>query len=314
MENMYDVIIIGGGPAGLAAGIYSARAKMKTLIIEKGVPGGQIFTTSDIENYPGGIEGETGPSLSDRMRAQAESFGVEIKPDDITSMDLLGKTKKLTGMFGEYEAKSVILATGAHSRKMNSKGEDEHIGQGVSYCATCDGGFFTGLEIFVIGGGDTAIDEAVFLTRFARKVTIVHRRDQLRAAKTLQDKAFKNEKIEFIWDSVVEEVKGEGPVDEVLIKNVKTGEITTYKADAKDGMMGVFVLIGYNPNTEVFKDQIELNPSGYVIANEKMETNVEGVYVAGDVRVKTLRQVVTAVADGAIAAVEAEKYVDENFE
>ena len=314
MENIYDVVILGGGPAGLSAGLYSARAKMKTLIIEKGVPGGQIFTTSEIENYPGGIEGETGPTLSDRMRKQAEEFGVEIKPDDITEVDFSSDIKSLKGMFGEYKAKAVILATGAFSKKMNSKGEDEHIGQGVSYCATCDGSFFTDLEVFVIGGGDTAVDEAVFLTKFAKKVTIVHRRDRLRAAKALQERAEKNEKIEFLWDSVVEEVKGAGPVDSIIFRNVKTNELTEYKANEKDGMMGVFVLIGYNPNTEIVKDIVNLSDSGHIPTDEKMQTNIEGVYAAGDVRVKPLRQVVTAVSDGAIAAVEAEKYIEAKFE
>jgi thioredoxin reductase (NADPH) len=307
MENIYDVAIIGSGPAGLTAGIYAGRARLKTLIIEKQQAGGQIVQTEEVENYPGAVEGDTGPAIVNRMVEQTKKFGVEKVSDEITDVQLLGKTKVLKAKNGEYKAKSVIIATGAEPRFLGCPGEKEFIGKGVSYCATCDGAFFEGLDIFVIGGGDTAVEEAMFLTKFGRKVYVVHRRDELRAAKSIQEKAFKNEKIEFIWDSVVEEIKGDGLVNEIILKNKETGELTSHKAD--DGMLGVFIFVGYTPITKLFVDKLELD-RGYIVTDENMNTKIPGVFAAGDVRVKDLRQVVTATADGAIAAVQAEKYIE----
>jgi thioredoxin reductase (NADPH) len=306
--ELYDVAIIGSGPAGLTAGIYAGRARLKTLIIEKQQAGGQIVQTEEVENYPGALEGDTGPAIIDRMVAQTKKFGVEKVSDEITEVQLVGKTKILKAKGGEYRAKSVIIATGAEPRFLGCPGEKEFIGKGVSYCATCDGAFFEGLDIFVIGGGDTAVEEAMFLTKFGRKVYVVHRRDELRAAKSIQEKAFKNEKVEFIWDSVVEEIKGDGLVNEIVLKNKKTGELTNYKAE--DGMLGVFIFVGYTPITKLFVDNLELD-RGYIETDENMKTKIPGVFAAGDVRVKDLRQVVTATADGAIAAVQAEKYLED---
>ncbi|EOC99624.1 thioredoxin-disulfide reductase [Caldisalinibacter kiritimatiensis] len=314
MENIYDVVIIGAGPAGLSAGIYAGRATLKTLIIEKQRTGGQIVTTNEVENYPGSIREATGPTLIARMVEQAEEFGAERISDDITEVDFSDKIKVVRGQKGEYKAKSVIIATGAKPRLLNCPGEKELTGKGVSYCATCDGAFFTDFDVYVIGGGDAAVEEALFLTKFARKVTIVHRRDQLRAAKLIQEKAFKNEKIDFIWNSEVKEIKGNGLVEAMVLRNRETGEETEIVANEEDGTFGIFIFIGYMPQTEVFKDVIAMDERGYIIADDNMKTNVEGVFVAGDCRVKPLRQVVTAAADGAIAAVQAEKYIDNNFD
>lgn len=310
MKKIYDVIILGAGPAGLSAGIYAARARMHTLIIEKGMPGGQIFSTNEIENYPGAIENASGPSLSERMKQQAESFGVEFVTDEVSNIDINGQVKTLKGSYGEYQSKALIIAAGAYPKIIGCKGEQEHIGQGVSYCATCDGSFYTGLEVFVVGGGDAAVEEAIFLTKFARKVTIVHRRNELRAAKSIQEKAMKNEKILFKYNTVIEEIKGEFAVESIVFKDTVTGELSEYKADSNDGIMGVFVFIGFNPSSNLFKELIDTDESGYIKTDEHMATNIKGVFAAGDIRVKPLRQVVTAVADGAIAAVEAEKYIE----
>lgn len=314
MSKIYDVIIIGAGPAGLSAGLYAARAKMSTLILEKEKAGGQIVTTDEVANYPGSIADATGPSLVARMVEQVEEFGAERRKEAVESVDFKGDLKKVVTENETYEAKSVIIATGATPRKLGVPGEKEFTGKGVSYCATCDADFFTDFEVFVIGGGDTAVEEAMFLTKFARKVTIVHRRDEFRAAKSIVEKVMKNDKIEIIWDSSVAEIKGDGIVESIVLKNNKTGELTEHFAHEDDGTFGTFVFVGYKPNTQLFKDHVELDPSGYVIGDENMKTNVEGVYVAGDVRVKTLRQVVTATADGAIAAVQAEKYIEHKFD
>ena len=313
MENLYDVIIIGCGPAGLAAGLYSARAKMKTLILEKGKTGGQIVTTNEVANYPGSIREATGPSLIARMVEQAEEFGAERKTDAVVSVNLDEKVKVVKCENEEYKGKAVIIATGATPRKLGVSGEVELTGKGVSYCATCDADFFTDLEVFVIGGGDSAIEEAMYLTKFARKVTVVHRRDELRAAKSIQEKAFKNDKIEFVWNSAVEEIKGEGIVEAMVLKNRKTGELTEYKAHEDDGTFGIFPFIGYLPLSDLFKDLIDMDNRGYIITDVDMKTNIEGVFAAGDIRQKSLRQVVTAVSDGAIAAVQAEKYIEDAF-
>jgi len=313
MSEIYDAIIIGAGPAGLSAGLYAARAKMKTLIIEKEKSGGQIVLTEEVANYPGSIENASGPSLVARMVQQADSFGVERVLDTIKELDVSGKIKVLKGEKNEYKAKSIIVAVGAKSRPIGCPGEKELTGKGVSYCATCDGAFFTDLEVYVVGGGDAAVEEAIYLTKFARKVTIVHRRDELRAAKSIQEKAFKNEKIHFMWNSVISELRGEGILESMVVTNTVTGEKTEIFADEEDGTFGVFVFIGYLPETKIFEGVLDMK-GGYIVAGEDMKTNTPGVFAAGDCRVKTLRQVVTATADGAIAAVEAEKYINEVFD
>jgi thioredoxin reductase (NADPH) len=310
MSILYDVIILGGGPAGLAAALYAGRARMNTLMLEKEKAGGMIIQTEEVDNYPGAVEGETGPSLIEKMLAQVDRFHTKREIDTITSVDLSGPIKILKGNKDDYQAKSVIIATGAKPRLMGCPGEKEFIGKGVSYCATCDAPFFEGLEVYVIGGGDAAVEEALFISKFAKKIHIVHRRDELRAAKSIQQKAFENEKIDFIWDTVVEEVKGQGFVNGLVLKNLKTGEVTEKKASPEDGILGVFVFVGYDPITELFEGIINMQ-SRYILTDENMKTNITGVFAAGDVRVKTLRQVVTATSDGAIAAVQAEKYIEE---
>ncbi|MBQ7113915.1 MAG: thioredoxin-disulfide reductase [Clostridia bacterium] len=309
MSKIYDVIVLGAGPAGLTAGLYAGRSRLSTLIIEKGQDGGQIAITNEIENYPGQIlEGESGPSLIARMTAQAEKFGVERARDSIKSVELEGEVKKLTGTKGEYLAKTVILATGAFPRPIGCRNEGEYVGKGISFCATCDAAFFEELEVYVVGGGDAAVEEAMYLTKFARKVTIIHRRDELRAAKSIQEKAFANPKIDFLWNTVVEEVGGEEVLSKMVVKNTKTGELTTIEADEDDGLFGLFGFIGLLPNTKLFEGMIDME-NGYVKTDDNMHTNIPGVYAAGDLRVKSLRQVVTAAADGAIAAMQAEHYI-----
>ena len=311
MSKIYDVIILGAGPAGLAAGLYAGRSMLSTLIIEKGQDGGQIAQTDEIENYPGQmLEGESGASLVARMAKQAKHFGAERIRDSIKEVTLEGSVKKVVGNKGEYLGKAIIIATGASPRPIGCKNESKFTGAGISYCATCDGMFFRGLEVFVVGGGDAAVEEAIFLTKFARKVTIIHRRDQLRAAKSIQEKAFANPKIAFLWDSVLEEVDGEYELNKLVVKNVKTGELTAIEADPADGMFGVFGFIGLNPTSALFEGKLPLE-QGYIRTDEDMHTAIPGVYAAGDIRVKSLRQVVTAVADGAIAAMQAEKYLAE---
>ncbi|MGF7084526.1 thioredoxin-disulfide reductase [Ohessyouella blattaphilus] len=310
MSNIYDVIILGAGPAGLAAGLYAGRSRLSTLIIEKGQDGGQIAITDEIENYPGQrVEGESGASLVARMTEQAEKFGCERIADTVTEVSLDGEIKVIKTAKAEYQAKNVIVATGAFSRPIGCKGEEDYIGRGVSYCATCDANFFEDLEVYVVGGGDSAVEEALYLTKFARKVTIIHRRDELRAAKSIQEKAFANPKVDFMWDSVVEEIGGEDILSEMKVKNVKTGEITTVVADEDDGLFGLFGFIGTIPNSDLFKGIIDMDERGYIKGDENMGTNLDGVYVAGDVRIKSLRQVVTAAADGAIAATQIERKI-----
>lgn len=310
MGKLYDVIIIGGGPAGLAAGLYAGRARLSTLLIEKDKEGGQIVQTAEIENYPGGLAEESGPTLIDRMSSQADKFGVEKVIDTIEDMELAGKEKLLTGKKDTYRAKTVIIAAGASPVPIGCPGEKEFTGKGVSYCATCDAAFFEDFEVYVVGGGDSAVEEALYLTKFARKVTIIHRRDQLRAAKSIQEKAFANEKIEFLWNSVVKELKGEGLLESMVVENVKTKELTEIQADKEDGTFGVFVFIGFKPASSIFEGKVGME-NGYIVTDPDMRTNVEGVFAAGDIRVKSLRQVVTAAADGAIAAVQAGKYIEE---
>lgn len=309
MEN-YDVIIIGGGPAGLSAGLYAGRARLNTLLIERQKFGGQIVITNELENYPGCLEGESGPSIIDRMVSQNEKFGVKHIFDTVTDVDFSGETKTVTCLHGTYGAKAIIIASGAHPMPIGCPGEKELSGKGVSYCATCDAALFEDFDVYVVGGGDSAIQEAIYLTKFARKVTVIHRRDQLRAAKSLQEKAFANPKISFMWDSVVEKIEGDGLVESMSVKNVKTGEITKVDAPEEDGTFGIFVFIGYKPNSDLFRDKVALDDRGYIVTDADMKTNVPGVFAAGDIREKSLRQVVTAAADGAVAAVQAERYIE----
>ncbi len=312
MGKIYDVIILGAGPGGLAAGLYAGRARLSTLIIEKSQDGGQIAITDSIENYPGQVlEGESGPSLIARMTKQCEKFGCERAADTVKSVELQGDIKTVTCVKETYQAKTVIIATGAYPRPIGCKGEQEFMGKGVSYCATCDANFFEDLEVFVVGGGDAAVEEAMYLTKYARKVTVIHRRNELRAAKSIQERAFKNDKLFFMWDSVVVELDGDEILQKMTVKNVKTGELTTYEADEDDGLFGVFGFIGRVPNSEIFKDTgLEMDAAGYIPTDADMHTNIPGVYAVGDIRVKSLRQVVTAAADGAIAAVQVDKYIN----
>lgn len=310
MSKVYDVIILGAGPAGLTAGLYAGRSRLSTLIIEKGRDGGQIALTSEIENYPGQmLENEDGPSLIARMTAQAEKFGAERVNDTIEKVELQGEIKKLVGWNGEYLGKTLIIATGAFPRPIGCKNEEEFMGRGISFCATCDAVFFEGLDVYVVGGGDAAVEEAMYLTKFARKVTVIHRRNELRAAKSIQEKAFRNPKISFLWDTVVEEVNGDDVLNRMTVRNVKTGEKTVIEADPADGMFGMFGFIGMNPSSKLFEGVLDME-NGYIRTDGNMRTNVEGVFAAGDIRVKSLRQVITAAADGAIAAVQAEKYLE----
>lgn len=308
----YDVIILGAGPAGLSAALYAGRACLKTLLIEKAMPGGQITLTNDIENYPGQLlEGESGFSLTERMGQQADKFGVERAYDEITQVDFSGAEKVLTGNSGEYRARTVIIATGAHPKPIGCENEAQFAGRGISYCATCDGAFFRDLPVYVVGGGDSAVEEAIYLTRFARKVTIIHRRDQLRAVKGIQEKAFANEKIDFLWNTVVEQVNGDMALSEMTLRNVVTGEKSVIRASEADGMFGLFGFVGYAPNSALFEGKVEM-AQGYIVADENMHTSVPGVFAAGDVRVKSLRQVITAAADGAIAAMQAAKFIEDH--
>ncbi len=307
MPEIYDIAVIGGGPAGLSAGLYAARSRMNVVIIEKGKFGGQATTTDELENYPGSIEECTGSALSERMKKQAEDFGCKFVKDAVIDVDFSGDIKVIKGKQNDYQAKSVIIATGANPRLGGFDRELELRGKGVSYCATCDADFFEGLDIAVIGGGDSAITEAIYLTKFAESVTVIHRRDALRAAKSLQEKAFANPKIKFIWNSVVTEANGDEILESLTVKNVKTGELSSLEVN------GVFVFVGLTPITELFGDKIQLDERGYIPTDDDMRTNVSGIFAAGDVRVKSLRQVITAAADGAIAATIAEEYITEKF-
>ena len=306
---MFDLIIIGGGPAGLTAGIYAARSKMNAVLLEKMVPGGNVSITSEVENYPG-TPNVSGPELVINMEKQARDFGLEIKSEEVVSIEVGAGTKGHTVKTdsGEYVSKSVLIATGSNPRRLGCPGEEEHIGKGVSYCATCDGAFFREKEIVVAGGGDSAVEEALFLTKFASKVTIVHRRDRLRATRIIQEKAFKNSKIDFIWDSVIDSIEGTPTVKNVKIRNVKTSEVTDFKAD------GVFVFVGYIPGTEFVPGIISKNNEGYIITDIEMRTNIPGVFAAGDIISKKQRQIVTACGDAATAIKSIESYNEWYYE
>jgi len=310
MAMIYDVIILGAGPAGLSAAIYAGRSRLSTLLIERSADGGQIVTTDEIENYPGAmLEGESGKTLTDRMTEQAKRFGAERVYSTVTAVNLSGEVKTVTCSGGtEYNAKTVIIATGARPRPIGCENEENFVGRGISFCATCDANFFEDMEVFVAGGGDSAVEEAIYLTKFARKVTIIHRRDELRAVKSIQEKAFKNDKISFLWDSVIDSVDGDGVLGNMKVRNVKTGEITEIEADEDDGLFGLFGFLGFLPNSSLFEGQLPLE-DGYIRTDDDMKTGIPGVFAAGDIRIKSLRQVVTAAADGAIAAMQAERYL-----
>lgn len=312
MGELYDLIIVGAGPAGLSAGLYAGRGKLKTLILEMEKPGGQIVTTDELENYPGSVEDCTGPKVINRMVDQAKKYGCEIVKDTVKSGELSGDIKKIQGTKEEYQAKTVILATGANPRPIGCPGEKELRGKGVSYCATCDADFFQDMEVYVVGGGNSAVEEATYLTKFASKVTIIHRREGFRADKVAMEKAQANEKIHWLLNKTVEEIKGDGIVESIVIKDTQTGEVQELFANEDDGTFGVFVFTGNIPGTEVFRDVVATDESGYYLGDEHMKTNIEGVFVAGDCRSKSLRQVVTAASDGAIAAVSVEHYLDEH--
>jgi thioredoxin reductase (NADPH) len=300
---MEKVIIIGSGPAGYTSGVYTARAQLEPLLIAGPSMGGQVAISSEVGNYPGFPEDIAGAELAELMREQAERFGARIVMDIVTHVDLSRRPFKVETYGGEYEAEALIVASGASPRKLGVPGEKEYSGRGVSYCATCDGFFYMGKEIVMVGGGDAAIEEAIFLTRFASKVTVIHRRDQLRAERLLQERAFRNDKIEFLWDSVVTEVVGDGFVTGVRVRNVKTGEEDVFPTQ------GVFIAIGYVPNTDFLGDQVELNESGYIVAGEGGQTSVEGVWAAGDVADWVYRQIATSVGAGCKAAMQVEQYI-----
>ena len=306
MEHIYDTIILGGGPAGLSAGLYASRSRLDSIVIERGKYGGQAATTDEIVNYPGSIEECTGPKLIKRMKTQAEQFGTKFVKDTVESVSLEGDIKTVKCKKETYKAKTIIIATGAYPRLAGFKKEGELRGKGVSYCATCDADFFTELDVAVNGGGDSAITEAIYLTKFADNVTVIHRRDELRACKSLQEKAFANPKLNFIYDSVIDEAIGDEILEGLKVRNVKTGKVQTVKVD------GCCVFVGYIPISELFKDKINMNEKGYIITDDDMITNIPGVFAAGDIRVKSLRQVITAAADGALAATSAEVYIANN--
>ena len=305
MENLYDVIVVGGGPAGLTAALYLARAKYRVLVLEKEQFGGQISITHEVVNYPG-IAKTSGKALTDTIQQQAESFGAEFMLAEATGFDLTGDIKTVRTNRGEYRCFGVLLATGAHPRTVGFKGEEEHKGRGVAYCATCDGEFFTSKEIFVVGGGYAAAEESVFLTKFARHVTILVRKDDFSCAASVADQAKNHEKITVLTNTVMEEVSGENGLTYARYKNTATGEVAEYKSKET---FGVFVFAGYAPATEAVKGIVELNEQGYIVTDASQKTSAEGVYAAGDVCIKPLRQVVTATSDGALAATELEKYV-----
>jgi len=299
-----DVIVVGSGPAGYTAALYTARAQLRPLVFEGSQYGGALMNTTDVENYPGFPDGVAGPELMDQIRTQAERFGAELVTDDVIGVDLTGETKIVRTHSAEYAARSVIIATGSAYKKLGVPGEERLAGHGVSWCATCDGFFFRNQDIVVVGGGDTAMEEATFLTRFGKSVTIVHRRDSLRASRIMQDRAFTNDKINFVWDSEVVEVLGEASVTGVRIRNVKTGEERVLDA------AGFFVAIGHDPRSDLFRGQVRLDEEGYVLVDApSTHTSVPGVFAAGDVVDHVYRQAVTAAGTGCAAALDAERFL-----
>jgi len=305
-KQLYDVIIIGSGPAGLTAAIYTGRAKLSTLVIGGATWGGQLMLTSEVENFPGFPNSILGPDLMAKMRIQAERFGAKIMFEDATAVDFRSRPFKISVGDRVFEAKTVIIATGATAKWLGLPSETRLRGRGVSACATCDAPFFRDKKAVVVGGGDTALDEALALSKYAREVTVVHRRNQLRASKILQDQVFSNKKINFVWNSVVEDISGKDRVEAVKLKNVQTGVESTLATDA------VFVAIGYKPATDIFKGQIDLDENGYIRAHDETKTSVEGVFVAGDNQDKRYKQAITAAGQGCKAALDAEKYLQEH--
>ena len=305
-KKRFDVIIIGAGPAGYTAAIYASRAKREVLVISGNLPGGQLMLTTEVENYPGFAEGIMGPELMTTMRKQAERIGTTIIDDEVVNVDFRHKPFKILTYSDEYESDSVIIATGASPRKLGIKGEQEFSAKGVSYCATCDGPFFRNQEIIVAGGGDSAMEEAIFLTKFGKNVHVVHRRDRLRASKIMQDRALENSKIKFHWNSAIEEIKGNEKVNQITIRDLKTNNQQTLDVGA------VFVAIGHEPNTNLFKGQIELDHQGYIILKNYTYTSVNGVFAAGDVHDHRYRQAITAAGFGCMAAIDVDRYLSEN--
>ena len=310
MPDLRDILIIGSGPAGHTAALYTARANLRPLVLEgepsstSDQPGGQLMLTTDVENYPGFVEGVQGPELMAIFKEQAARFGAEYLTIKATEVDFSSRPFTVRALDQEYRARAVIVATGARSLMLGLESERRLLGYGLSTCATCDGFFHRGEQIAVIGGGDSAIEEALFLTRFADKVTVVHRRDALRASKIMQERAFKNDKIEFRWDSVVEEVLGDGKVSGVRLRDLKSGEVSEL------GVSGVFVAIGHAPNTDLFRDQLDLDDAGYILTGHGTTTNIEGVFACGDVQDHTYRQAVTAAGSGCMAAIDAERWLE----
>jgi thioredoxin reductase (NADPH) len=303
-KKNYEVIIIGGGPAGLTAGLYTSRSRLDTLLIEMGLLGGQMTTTELIDNYPGFPQGINGDELSRLMEEQAKRFGLEVVTQSVVEVKLEGNKKVVKTDEGSYFCNSLIVCTGTEYRKLGVPGENEFAGRGVSYCATCDGAFFRDSQIIVVGGGDSALTEALYLTKFAKEVTIIHRRDALRGTKIYQERVFANPKIKLLWDSVVQEIKGDSVVRSVLVKNLKTGEQTELPAE------GAFLFVGLLPRTQFLKGLVRLDEGGYILTDENGETSAKGIFAAGDCRKKLLRQIATAVGEGATAAFAAEKYLE----
>lgn len=304
-ENVLKTLVIGSGPAGLAAALYAARANLDPVVLSGMDLGGQVSITHIVENYPGFPEGIGGPELVENFQKQAERFGARLEFDTATEVDLSSRPFRVKTWGAEYLAETLILATGATPRHLEIPGEEEFVGRGVSYCATCDGHFFQGREVIVVGGGDSALEEGLFLTRYASSVKIIHRRDELRAGAVLQKRAFANPKVDFIWDTVVTEIRGEGVVESVGLRNVKTGEESTLKTE------GVFIFIGHIPNTEIFQGQLEMDENGYVIVDRYMQTSVPGVFAAGEVADSHFRQVITSAGMGAAAAMQAIHFLEE---
>jgi thioredoxin reductase (NADPH) len=303
VERSYQLIIVGGGPAGLSAGIYAARSKLDTLLIEKAGLGGRILNAEKVENYPGFPQGISGAELGSLMAQQAGKYSLPVVMAEVQGVDIRDKERILNTSEGQYRAKAVILAGGTEHSKLGVPGEEEFLGRGVSYCAMCDGAFFKDEVVAVVGGGNVALNDALFLPRFASKVIVIHRRDQLRATKVLQDRAFAQPKIEFIWDTVVDSIRGDSQVRELRIRNVKTGKESSLKVS------GVFVAVGLRPNTDYLKSLLALDEGGFIPVNGRMETEVPGIFAAGDIRAGSIRQVVAAAGDGATAAIGAERYL-----